>query len=74
MYTKCLHISYDKIAFSFVRLVSQVFFPPLDQKKENNVMVVGRGLGWQKVGIELGLVASYPTLSQPGMFQTFATS
>ena len=34
--------------------------------------VVGRGLGWQKVGIELGSFVFYPNSSQPGMFQTFA--
>ena len=34
--------------------------------------VVGRGSGWQKVGIELGLRFFYPNSSQPGMFQTFA--
>ena len=34
--------------------------------------VVGRGSGWQKVGIELGSFIFYPNSSQPGMFQTFA--
>ena len=34
--------------------------------------VFGRGLGWQKVGIELGSFIFYPNSSQPGMFQTFA--
>ena len=34
--------------------------------------VVGRGLGWQKVGIELGSYVFHPNLSQSGMFQTFA--
>ena len=34
--------------------------------------VVGRGSGWQKVGIELGSCVFYPNSSQPGMFQTFA--
>ena len=34
--------------------------------------VVGRGSGWQKVGIRLGSVNSIPTLSQPGLFQSFA--
>ena len=33
---------------------------------------VGRGSGWQKVGIELGSFIFYPNSSQPGMFQTFA--
>ena len=36
--------------------------------------VVGRGSGWQKVGIELGSFVFYPNSSQPGMFQTFADS
>ena len=36
--------------------------------------VVGRGSGWQKVGIELGSFFFYPNSSQPGMFQTFADS
>ena len=36
--------------------------------------VVGRGSGWQKVGIELGSFVFYPNSSQPGMFQTFALS
>ena len=35
--------------------------------------VVGRGSGWQKVGIELGSFIFYPNSSQPGMFQTFAS-
>ena len=35
--------------------------------------VVGRGSGWQKVGIELGSCVFYPNSSQPGMFQTFAS-
>ena len=34
--------------------------------------VVGRGSGWQKVGIELGSYVVNPNSSQPGMFQTFA--
>ena len=34
--------------------------------------VVGRGSGWQKVGIELGSNVFYLNSSQPGMFQTFA--
>ena len=34
--------------------------------------VVGRGSGWQKVGIDLGSFVFHPNLSQPGMFQTFA--
>ena len=34
--------------------------------------VVGRGSGWEKVGIELGLYVFHPNSSQPGMFQTFA--
>ena len=36
--------------------------------------VVGRGSGWQKVGIELGSYVFNPNSSQPGMFQTFAVS
>ena len=35
--------------------------------------VVGRGSGWQKVGIKLGSFFFYPNSSQPGMFQTFAS-
>ena len=35
--------------------------------------VVGRGSGWQKVGIELGSYVFHPNSSQPGMFQTFAS-
>ena len=38
------------------------------------IEVVGRGSGWQKVGIELGSFFFYPNSSQPGMFQTFAVS
>ena len=34
--------------------------------------VVGRGSGWQKVGIELGSYIFHPNSSQPGMFQTLA--
>ena len=34
--------------------------------------VVVWGLGWQKVGIELGSYVFHPNPSQPGMFQTFA--
>ena len=35
--------------------------------------VVGRGLGWQKVGIELGLGELYPNYpNSSGMFQTIA--
>ena len=34
--------------------------------------VVGRGSGWQKVGIELGSYVCNPNSSQPGMFQAFA--
>ena len=33
---------------------------------------VGRGSGWQKVGIELGSYVCNPNSSQLGMFQTFA--
>ena len=36
------------------------------------IEVVGRGSGWQKVGIELGSYVCNPNSSQPGMFQTFA--
>ena len=36
------------------------------------IVVVGRGLGWQKVGIELGSYVFHPNSSQPGMFQTVA--
>ena len=35
--------------------------------------VVGRGSGWQKVGIELGPYVFHPNSSQLGMFQTFAS-
>ena len=34
--------------------------------------VVGRDLGWQKVGIELGSYVFNPNSSQPGIFQTVA--
>ena len=34
--------------------------------------VVGRGSGWQIVGIELGSYVFNPNSSQPGMFETFA--
>ena len=33
--------------------------------------VVGRGSGWQKVGIEVGSYVFHPNSSQQGMFQTF---
>ena len=35
--------------------------------------LVGRGSGWQKVGMELGSYFFHPNSSQPGMFQTFAS-
>ena len=36
-----------------------------------NIGVIGRGSGWQKVGIEVGSFIFYPNSSQHGMFQTF---